>query len=225
MARAWHSLCMADGARLFLPGLGARPRMYAGGLPLGWEPLTPPPPRVSRGSLACLRQWAVGEIVARPGRTFLSGHSMGAALAMLAALTVPEHVEGLLLIAPAGLPLQKPVRRSAADLGRQLLTRRHSFADAFAAGAELAAAPRGAVRLVRALRRLDLSVQMARLRVAGIPTIVVGCSSDTLVTPAHCRRAATLLGARYEELQLPGGHVWMLDQPSRLASLLTAESP
>jgi hypothetical protein len=38
---------------------------------------------------------------------------------------------------------------------------------------------------------------------------VVGCSTDTLVTSDSCRRAADLLGARYDELEVEGGHMWM----------------
>ena len=69
---------------------------------------------------------------------------------------------------------------------------------------------------------LDLSVEMRRVSAAGIDTTVVGCSTDTLVTAAHCRRAADLLGARYRELPLAGGHMWMLDAWPTLAAELAA---
>jgi surfactin synthase thioesterase subunit len=51
---------------------------------------------------------------------------------------------------------------------------------------------------------------MKIVRRHGIPTTVVACSTDTLVTAAHCRQVATLLGASYRELALEGGHMWML---------------
>ena len=51
---------------------------------------------------------------------------------------------------------------------------------------------------------------MARVREAGIPVVVVGCSTDTLVTTAHCRAVAAHLGAAYREVDGAGGHMWML---------------
>jgi len=141
-------------------------------------------------------------------------------LALLAAAAVPDRVRGLILISPAGLPLQKPLRLSAADFSRQLAARTHPLPDVLAAASELASAPRSAVRLVRALRRLDLSAQMERVRAARIPTVVVACATDTLVTPSHCRSAARLLAAEYRELAVPGGHVWMFERPALLAALL-----
>ena len=207
-------------SRLFLPGFAARAEVYREGLPPGWEAAQPPPPSVSRGSLASLREWAAAEISDRPRGTLVAGHSMGAALAVLAAVTVPERVAGLVLIGPACLPLTKPVRSSAVDFARQLAARTYAVADVVAGVRELARAPRSALRLVRALRRLDLSVHLQRVRAAGIPCVVVGCSTDTLVTPEHCRDVALLLDAEYLELTVPGGHVWMLERPLLLSTLL-----
>jgi len=149
---------------------------------------------------------------------------MGAALTVLVAVSMPEHVDELLLIAPAGLPLTKPLRRSVGDLARQLVAGTYSLADVLPGARELAAAPRAATRLVRSLRRLDLSAQMESVRALGIPTTVIGCTTDTLVTPAHCRRAAELVGGSYRELELPGGHVWMLHRPRALRALLASSS-
>lgn len=211
-------------SRLFLPGFGARARAYAEGLPLGWEAFQPPPPSVTHGSLSSLRESVVREIEQQPGGALVAGHSMGAALAVLAAVTVPEQIDGLLLIAPAGLPLRKPLRRSVADLGRQLARRQYPLADVVAGARELVAAPLGTARLVRALRRLDLSTAMERVRDAGIRTLVVGCTTDTLVTPEQCRLAARLLGAEYRELAIGGGHVWPFQQPSLLGAVLRGEA-
>jgi hypothetical protein len=71
-------------------------------------------------------------------------------------------------------------------------------------------APRPALRLARSIRELDLSRDLRAIRASGIQAEVVGCATDTLVTPAHCRVAADLLGAEYRELELDGGHMWML---------------
>lgn len=208
------------GSRIFLPGFAARSRTYAGCLPAGWDAPQPPPPNATAGSLVTLRDWAVGEVTRRPGSAFVAGHSMGAALAVLVAVTVPERIEGLLLIAPAGLPLHKPVRGSVRDLAKQVAAGTYPLTDVLSVAGELVTAPRGALRLIRTLRRLDLSAQMERVREAGIPTTVVACSTDTLVTPRHCRRAAGLLGADYRELRMSGGHIWMLSRPPVLAALL-----
>jgi pimeloyl-ACP methyl ester carboxylesterase len=209
---------------IFLPGFAARADTYAGCLPAGWEAPQPPPPRLSGGSLSILRDWAVRELAARPACLRVAGHSMGAALAVLVAVALPEHVDELLLVAPAGLPLSKPVWRSAADLGRQISSGTHSLTDVLSGTRDFASAPRSTMRLARALRRLDLSAHMRRVRALGISTTVVGCTTDTLVTPEHCRRAAGLLGGEYRELDLPGGHVWMLDKPPVLAALLEGRS-
>lgn len=201
---------MQQGAtRLFLPGFGARARSYDDGLPSGWESLQPPPPSVTGGSLTVLADWVAGEIARRPGPAFIAGHSMGAALAILVAARNPGAVSGLLLIAPAGLPLSKPLRASASDFARQLVTGTHRVGDALTSATELLTAPAGTIRLIRSLRRLDLRRQMKSIRDAGTPVTVIGCASDTLTTPAHCVSAATMLGGRYHELRLDGGHVWM----------------
>ncbi len=146
---------------------------------------------------------------------------MGAALAILVAARNPETVSGLLLIAPAGLPLGKPVRKSAVDFARQLITGTHRIGDSLSSAAELLAAPTGSVRLIRALRRLDLRHQMASVRDAGTPVTVIGCDTDTLTPPRHCLSAAALLGGRYQEVRLDGGHVWMFGRWNAFEDLLT----
>jgi len=207
---------------LFLPGFGARARSYRRGLPGGWAALQPPSGIVTHGSLELLRSWLLADMETRSGRVVLAGHSMGAALAMLAASRAPERIDSLVLIAPAGLPLVKPIRACVADLLGQLAAGRHDRRDVAQTAAELVAAPRAAVRLARALRRLDLSAEMARIRSAGIPTTVIACSTDTLVTRDHCRQTARLTGGRYCELALDGGHVWMFGRWALLRSELTA---
>jgi pimeloyl-ACP methyl ester carboxylesterase len=219
----WHP-ARIDGeltTRLFLPGFGARARSYRRGLPDGWAALQPPTGLVSNGSLQHLRSWLCSEIDRRPGRIVLAGHSMGAALAILAAADAPKRVGALVLIAPAGLPLVKPVHACVAEFFRQLAAGRHDLHDVGQSAAELAAAPRATIRLARTLRRLDLSGEMSRIRAARIPTTVIACTTDTLVTSDHCRRTARLTGARYRELSLDGGHVWMFGRWPLLRRELT----
>jgi pimeloyl-ACP methyl ester carboxylesterase len=139
----------------------------------------------------------------------LAGHSMGGALALLAAAERPEAVERLVLISPAGLPLTKPMLRSGLQFFSQVAQRRFPFRHAATSIAGVATAPHAALRVALEVRRLDLSPQMRTLAAAGVPVTVVGCSTDTLVTSDSCRRAADLLGARYDELEVEGGHMWM----------------
>lgn len=47
---------------------------------------------------------------------------------------------------------------------------------------------------------------------------MIGCISDTLVTIDRTRTIAELLGAHYEELDLHGGHMWMLADRARFAA-------
>jgi pimeloyl-ACP methyl ester carboxylesterase len=196
-------------SRLFLPGFGARARSYRRGLPEGWAALQPPAGLTSSGSLESLHSWLLAALERRSGRVTLAGHSMGAALAILAAAGAPQRIAELVLIAPAGLPLRKPVHACAADFVRHALAGRHDLRDVAESAADLAAAPCAAVRLAHRLRRLDLSDEMTQIRAAGIPTIVIGCSTDTLVTKEHCVETARLTGGRYREVLLDGGHVWM----------------
>jgi pimeloyl-ACP methyl ester carboxylesterase len=222
-AAHWHAARIdTASSRLFLPGFGARARSYRRGLPLGWAALQPPSGLVTQGSLDQLGSWLLADMETRSGRVVLAGHSMGAALAVLAAARAPERIESLVLIAPAGLPLVKPIRACVAELFCQLAAGRHDLSDVSRSAAELVAAPRAAIRLARALRRLDLSAEMSRIRSAGIPTTVIACSTDTLVTRDHCRETARLTGARYRELALDGGHVWMFGRWPLLRSELTA---
>lgn len=206
---------------LFLPGFAAPAALYRAGLPAGWTVLEQPGFRGDRASLAGRRRWLVDQIEARPGPVILAGHSMGAALALLAAAELPQRVERLLLFSPAGLPLTKAMRASAADLARQVARGLYPLGTLVRAAAPAVRAPRSTLRLAREVRALDLSPHMRRLRTAGVRVSVVGCTTDTLVTPAHSRRTAELLGARYRELVIAGGHVWMLGDAARLAAELS----
>jgi pimeloyl-ACP methyl ester carboxylesterase len=200
---------------LFLPGWGAPATLYEPGLPPEWRALEPPSFAASGGSLAAYSHW-LGIELHRRGRSPLGGHSMGAALAILAAAECPELVERLVLVAPAGLPLQKPI------VARQVMRGVYPKGTAARALTAIARAPRAALALAEEVRALDLRGECARIRAAGIPVVVVGCSSDTLVTRGHSRMLADALGADYRELSLAGGHMWMLRAHDLLAGVLAA---
>ena len=206
---------------LFLPGWGAPATLYEPGLPPEWRALEPPSFAASGGSLAAYSHW-LGIELHRRGRSPLGGHSMGAALAILAAAEWPELVERLVLVAPAGLPLQKPIVASLVDFLRQVARGVYPKDTAARALAAIARAPRAALALAEEVRALDLRRECARIRDAGIPVVVVGCSTDTLVTRGHSRMLADALGADYRELSLAGGHMWMLRAHDLLAGVLAA---
>jgi pimeloyl-ACP methyl ester carboxylesterase len=205
---------------LFLPGWGAPATLYTPGLPRSWDVLEPPSFAASGGSLAPYSRWLELEL-RRRGRSSLAGHSMGGALAIVAAANTPELVERLVLIAPAGLPLDKPIRHSLGDFVGQLVRGNYPRRVAIAAVLGLARAPRSAYAVAQHLRALDLRCECERVRSAGIPTTVIGCVTDTLVTTDRTRALAWTLGARYRQLELPGGHMWMLTDPHVFAAAVS----
>ena len=194
---------------LFLPGWGAPAALYAPLLPSGWTALEPPSFAASGGALAAYRDW-LGDELAWRGRSVLGGHSMGGAIALLLAADEPALIERLVLISPAGLPLLKPIHRSAADFGRQALRGVYPLRAVVRGTAALARAPRAARRLAHEVRTLDLRRECARVRAARVPVRVIGCSTDTLVRSESAKRLAGALGAEYVELDAAGGHMWML---------------
>jgi pimeloyl-ACP methyl ester carboxylesterase len=196
--------------KLFLPGFGASGGLYAAGLGPDWQALEPPSFRATGGALSRYRDWLAAEVERADEPVWLAGHSMGGALAVLAAASEPERVARLTLVCPAGLPLHKPIAASLALFARQVASRRYEAGEIAREIGRALTAPRAALRLAQAVRALDLTREMRRVRASGIPAEVIACTTDTLVTPAHCRTAASLLGADYRELALDGGHMWML---------------
>jgi len=206
--------------RLFVPGWGAPAALYARGLAPRWDVLDPPRFGEARGQLGHYLDWLMAEVDSADSGVVLGGHSMGGALAVLAAIRRPEQVKRIVLLAPAGLPLAKPIGRSLADFGVQMALGRYPRREAARAVAAVGIAPRSALRLAREVRALDLRLQLERLRELEIPCSVVGCATDTLTPPALCRRIARLGGGRYRELDVPGGHMWMAGAPGLLARVV-----
>ena len=204
---------------LFLPGWGAPASLYAPMLPPQWTALEPPTFAASGGALSAYVRWLSAQLSAR-GAAVVGGHSMGAALGLLAAAVEPGRVARLVLVSPAGLPLSKPIHRSAADFGRQLLRGIYPPRDLASGIAALARAPRAAFRLAHEVRSLDLRRECVSVRRHGVPALVIGCRSDSLVRTENARLLARLLGADYVELDSPAGHMWMLTEPARFTELL-----
>lgn len=205
---------------LFLPGWGASGNLYASGMPDGWMPVDPPGFRRSGGSFEHYRSWIVEELDRRDRPVALGGHSMGAALAIVAAAERPQRVTSLVLVSPAGLPLTKPILKSLGWFLAYACRGWYPAAETTRAVARTVGAPWSALRLAHEVHDADLSPEMELVRAASIPAKVIGCTGDSLVTTAHCRRAARLLGAEYRELELDGGHMWMLRAWPRLADEL-----
>jgi pimeloyl-ACP methyl ester carboxylesterase len=205
---------------LFLPGWGATAQLYARGLPDSWQALELPSFKGTRGKLFVYDRWLAAEL-ARRAPVALAGHSMGAVLALLAAIDRPEHVERLVLVSPAGLPLTKTMRASTGTFVRQVLTGRYRLGHLGWMVGRVARAPVNALRLARDVHGIDVRGALERFDVERVPCTVVGCTTDTLTPPAHCRALADALGADYHEVDARDGHIWPVTQPRLLAAELS----
>jgi pimeloyl-ACP methyl ester carboxylesterase len=206
-------------ASVFLPGWGAPATLYEPLLPGGWTALEPPTFAASSGLLDAHREWLAGELRARRS-SVVAGHSMGGAIALFVAAAHPELVERLVLLSPAGLPLTKPIRASVRDFAAQALEGIYPPRTLLAGAAALVRVPRAALNLALHVRSLDLRRECARIRVHGLPALVVGCTTDSLVRADQARDLADELGADYVELDAPGGHMWMVRDRARFAAVL-----
>ena len=158
---------------LFVPGWGAPARLYTPGLPEEWHALELPSFRKTRGELPAYRAW-LGEEISGRGPVALAGHSMGAALALLAAVDRPDLVERLILLSPAGLPLTKPIPSSLFTWVRQVATGRFPLAQVGRSIVRVGFAPRSALRLGRVVHQLDLRPELEQFRANAVASTVVG---------------------------------------------------
>ncbi len=206
-------------ARVFIPGFAARPSFYAEALGAGWIVHQPPAYR-SASTFGDRVAALCATIDGCDAPVTLAGHSMGAALAVAAALRRPDAVERVVLVAPAGLPLTKPVLASIRDFLRQAARRVYPLPEVLRELASIARAPRATWRLARAVRALDLRESLRALRVGGVRCDVIACPGDTLTPVAHCREIAGLAGARYREVAARGGHAWLFVEPRAFAGIV-----
>jgi pimeloyl-ACP methyl ester carboxylesterase len=205
---------------LFIPGWGAPARLYVPGLPEEWHALELPSFRKTRGDLPAYRAWLVEEIADR-GPVGLAGHSMGAAIALLAAIDSPGLVERLILLSPAGLPLTKPIPSSLVTWVRQVATGRFPLSQVGRSVVRVGLAPRSALRLGRFVHQLDLRPELERFRAYPVPCAVVGCTTDTMTPASHCRELAGLIRGDYREVDAPDGHIWPVTHPELVTAVLS----
>ena len=205
-------------ARLFVPGFGARASFYRDALGEGWL-LHDPPAFRSTARFETHVDALHRRLASFDEPVILAGHSLGAAASVAVAARAPELVERLLLVAPAGLPLSKPMSQSLRDFGGQVREGVYPRDDLRRALLAFAAAPRSAWRLARIVRALDLRPELERVRASGIECDVVACAGDTLTPLEHCRRIAELAGARFREIAARGGHMWMVVDPAAFAEI------
>ena len=201
--------------RLFVPAFGARGAFYRAALGAAWEIVEPRAFEALDRHVTALAARVAGE----DAPVTLGGHSMGAAVALLAAVRHPAQVRRLVLVAPAGLPLVKPMRASLADFVRQALDGTYGLRELARSLAAAGRTPRAAWSLAQDVRALDLRVELRVVQERGIACDVVGCIGDTLTPAVHCRRIAELAGARYRELRAAGGHMWMVVEPRAFATV------
>ena len=201
---------------LFIPGWGARATLYRGVLPARWEVLQPPSFRATRGRIEATFEWFRAELACRQGEVALGGHSFGAALAVVAAAREWADVERLVLISPAGLPLSKPMHRAGLEFARQFVTGVYPARPAVESALGAVTAPISALRLARAVYRLDLHDELATVRDRGVPVSVVTALGDTMTPCESCREIARLAGGTCDVLDVPGGHVWFLRDARQL---------
>jgi pimeloyl-ACP methyl ester carboxylesterase len=204
------------GEGIFVPGWGAPALLYRHGLPTGWTVLELPSFREARGTLDRHRACVRAALAGRREPVALAGHSLGAALAVLAAAETPDAVSALVLVSPAGLPLAKPLTASALTLARQILQGAYPAWALARKAAAILSAPRATLALARVAHDLDVSRELAAVRAHGTPCTVVAARSDRLTTCEHCRRVAELLGCEYRELDARDGHIWPITQPELL---------
>jgi pimeloyl-ACP methyl ester carboxylesterase len=201
---------------IFVPGWGAPAMLYRRGAPEGWTVLELPSFRRSRGTLARHRDRVRAALEAQRAPVALAGHSLGGALAVVAAADAPEAVSRLVLVSPAGLPLTKPIRASALTLGGQVIRGAYPPAALARMAAAALSSPRATLALARAAHDLDVSDELAVVHASRIPCAVVCARADRLTTGAHCRHIAELLGCEYRELDTRAGHIWPVTQPDLL---------
>ena len=195
-----------DGERVFaldLPGHGRSPGPAEAGI---------------EAYVARLEQWMqqVGL-----GQAILIGHSMGGAIALQAALSLPA-IAGIGLIASGGrlrvdpslldgLAQSPGYRQTLRELNRRWFAPQAEAALVRLSEQRLAEAPQGLLAAdFLACDRFDVLERLGEVRV---PTLVVCGLQDQMVPEKYCRTLAYGIPGAHLEFVPDAGHMLMLEQP------------
>ncbi len=174
-------------------------------------------------------------IATLPGPVVLGGISMGAAISLRLAVTLPDLVRGLCLVRPAWLTTDAPANMAPnAEVGRAIAANDKAGFITGATALRLAAdAPDNLASLMVFFDRAPLAVTSALLTLISadgpgvtsddlaalcVPTLVCGCAEDAIHPLPLARQLAALIpGARFVEVP-PKGR----DKAAHLAALHAA---
>ena len=157
-------------------------------------------------------------------RSYLVGHSLGGLVCARLAAVAPERVDGLVLVAPAGVPSGRSLLADVVPLVSTLGRMQPHLLGTVVADA-LRAGPATILRSALELARADVRADLRRIAVR---TLLVWGEADALVGAALAESWRREL-ADVRLAMLPrGGHVPMFDQPeafTRVVLDFLAESP
>lgn len=198
-----------------LAGLADRARVIVPDLP-GHGRSEPPPP----GDMAAYGAWALGLLDALGiERAILAGHSMGAAIALEAAIAAPGRVAGLALVGAGARLRVAPAFIDGLTADPEATIARIVEVMYPAPSAHLREAAAAEYRRAPATFRagfLTCDGWDARARLGGVrcPALVICGEEDAMTPPKLARELAGLLPGATLEL-LPGvGHVPLLEAPA-----------
>jgi 3-oxoadipate enol-lactonase len=175
-------------------------------------------------------------VAARVGATpfDLVGFSLGAPIAIYIAAEYPELVRSIVLLsefatsADARQSLQFELWRDLIRTDRKAMARLlliTGFSPDFLAGMDRSAVLQAIESIVQTNNwdgmarqvELDLTIDVRdQARRIAKPALIIGCTHDYMVPPAHARDLADLIpGARYREI--PTGHLATLERPDQVA--------
>jgi pimeloyl-ACP methyl ester carboxylesterase len=209
-------------------------RVLAPALP-GFSGTAPLPRREC--SLSGYAAWVVAflDAIDVTDSVLLVGHSFGGGVATMTALEAPERVRGLVLVnsiggaavTAEGELVRAPARRVwdwgvhfARDVRLPSQVWRVLPVVASDVVPNLIQAPRAFLRSAGLAWRADLTSELATLARRGLPVVVIWGRRDRLITDESFRALCHALGDA-SPITVPGGHNWLLADPSHFGEVMT----